>query len=181
MKSGAGGRKGTSALPQGTGGMAELFFNILLIIILVILYLSSLGIRGRQISSDHFGPQGFPQILIALSVLLLIWVSFRVAKQVRKESQLKEKFNRGFFKRPIFLCLLILGAYAAFLNLAGYLLSTLLFIFLMGKGIGYSKNLRLVLFSVVTAGILVLVFGRLFGVPLPRGMGWLRELSFFIY
>jgi putative tricarboxylic transport membrane protein len=176
-----GGRNASSALAQGPGAMAELFFNILLIIILVILYLSSLGIGGRRVSSDYFGPQGFPQILILLSVPLLIWVSIRVVRQIRKESQLTNKFNREFFKRPIFLCLLILGAYAAFLNLAGYALSTLLFIFLMGKGIGYSKNLRLALFSVVTTGILVLVFGRLFGVPLPRGMGWLRELSFFIY
>ncbi len=161
--------------------MAELLFNILLIVILVVLYLSSLGIKGRQVSSDHFGPQGFPQLLIVLSVPLLIWVSIRVAKQVRKESQLKGRFDAEFFKRPIFVCLLILVAYVASLNLAGYLLSTLLFLFVMGKGIRYSKNVRLALFSVVTTGILVLVFGRLFGVPLPRGIGWLREFSFLIY
>jgi putative tricarboxylic transport membrane protein len=161
--------------------MAELLFNILLIVILVILYISSLGIRGRQVSSDHFGPQGFPQLLILFSIPLLIWVSVRVAKQVRKKSQLNERLDGEFFKRPIFVCLFILVAYVALLNLAGYLLSTLLFIFLMGKGIRYSKNLRLALFSVVTTGILVLVFGRFFAVPLPRGIGWLRELSFFIY
>jgi hypothetical protein len=161
--------------------VAELFFNILLILLLVVLYVSSLGIGGRRVSSDHFGPQGFPQLLIMLSIPLLIWVSVRVLTQVRAERRPEERFDGELFKRPIFVCLFILVAYVASLNLAGYTLSTLLFIFVMGKGIRYSKNLRLALFSVVTTGILVLVFGRCFAVPLPRGIGWLRELSFFLY
>ena len=55
------------------------------------------------------------------------------------------------------------------------------FIFIGARAIGYASNLKLALFTCMVTGILVLVFGSFFSVPLPRGMGLLRELSYMIY
>jgi hypothetical protein len=72
-------------------------------------------------------------------------------------------------------------AYIFALNILGYIVSTLIFPFFIGRTIGYRKNAILAIFSIILTAVMVLVFGNLFSVPLPRGIGLLRELSYFIY
>ena len=158
----------------------ELVFNLFLIAILVVLYVVSLGFGGRTVSTDHFGPKGFPQLLILLSLGVLLLLTVRTMKDLRRE-KLNLRPILSSLKKPIVISSLILIGYVFFLDIGGYILSTLVFVFLVGKAIGYSKNMKLALFTCILTGLLVLVFGTFFSVPLPRGLGILREMSYLIY
>lgn len=158
----------------------EILFNLLLIALLTVLYLVSLGFGGRTVSTDHFGPQGFPQLLILLSLGVLGVLTVRAILALRKEKPSPAP-TLAFLKQPMLRSSLILIGYVFCLDLFGYIVSTVCFIFIGARAIGYASNLKLALFSCMVTGILVLVFGSFFFVPLPRGMGLLRELSYMIY
>jgi hypothetical protein len=72
-------------------------------------------------------------------------------------------------------------AYVAVVDVIGFVLSTLLYLLAAGWTIGYQKPLRLAVYSVAVTVTLTAVFGLLFVVPLPRGVGLLRELSYLVY
>jgi hypothetical protein len=71
--------------------------------------------------------------------------------------------------------------YAALMNVIGFILSTLVFTFVNPLVMGYRKYRILTVFSVLLTVVVVLAFGKLFFIPLPRGLGFLRELSYYIY
>jgi hypothetical protein len=158
----------------------EILFNLLLVALLTVLYLVSRGFGGRTVSTDHFGPQGFPQLLILLSLGVLGVLTVRAILALRKEKPSPAP-TFGFLKQPMLRSSLILIGYVFCLDLFGYIVSTVCFIFIGARAIGYASNLKLALFTCMVTGILVLVFGSFFFVPLPRGMGLLRELSYMIY
>jgi putative tricarboxylic transport membrane protein len=76
---------------------------------------------------------------------------------------------------------ILLAAYIALLNVLGFALSTALYLFVAAASIGYRKWGLLTLFSIVASAMLVGIFGTVFYVPLPRGIEFFRELSYFIY
>ena len=67
------------------------------------------------------------------------------------------------------------------LDVIGFVLSTLLYLLTAGWSIGYRQPFRLAIFAIAVTAVLTAVFGILFIVPLPRGIGQLRELSYLIY
>jgi hypothetical protein len=158
----------------------EILFNLLLMALLIVLYLVSRGFGGRTVSTDHFGPQGFPQLIILLAMGVLGVLTVRAILALRKEKPSPAP-PLAFLKQPMVRSSLILIGYVFCLDLFGYIVATVCFIFIGARAIGYASNLKLALFTCMVTGILVLVFGSFFSVPLPRGMGLLRELSYMIY
>ena len=75
----------------------------------------------------------------------------------------------------------VLGGYVGVLDFLGFAVSTALYLFAAAASIGYRKWLLLTVFSTATAAVMTGVFGALFFVPLPRGVGFLRELSYLVY
>ena len=63
----------------------------------------------------------------------------------------------------------------------GFAVSTMLYLFIAPASFGYSKWSMLTVFSIAGAVVLVGVFGTVFYVPLPRGIGLFRELSYLVY
>jgi putative tricarboxylic transport membrane protein len=158
----------------------ELIFNFVLMTLLVVLYGVSLSFGGRTVSTDRFGPKGFPQLLIFASLGVLLLLTVPMLKDLRR-GKMNLRPTLSSVKKPIVISSLILIGYVFFLDIGGYTLSTLFFVFLVGRAVGYSKNVKLALFTCILTGLLVLVFGTLFSVPLPRGLGIFREMSYLIY
>ena len=75
----------------------------------------------------------------------------------------------------------VIAAYMILMIYIGFTLSTLAFVFVNPIVMGYKKYKVLALYSVVLTVALILVFGKIFYVPLPRGIGFLREISYYIY
>ena len=91
-------------------------------------------------------------------------------------------FNpRSLEGRSVILNVVLLFIYIMAMNAIGFILSTFLYLPPACWAIGYRKPRRLAIYTIVVTVAVTVVFGMLFNVPLPRGIGQLRELSYMIY
>lgn len=159
----------------------ELLFNFVIGIVLLIFFKESTKIDGMVISSDKIGANGFPQTIIIISFILLIYISYKNIKN-RNKAGLKESFNfkdKGF--KVMVASIGLLAVYIFTMNIIGFILGTFLFSVLASIIMGYRETLKTVIFSLVLTVAITLIFGKLFFVSLPRGLGILREISYLIY
>jgi putative tricarboxylic transport membrane protein len=160
----------------------ELIFNVALILLLAYFFYLSGDYVGQRISSDFFGPKGFPQLLIVLAILILVYLTVQLIRRnfIRlKESAAQVSDTRGYLR--LLVSFVILTGYVFLFERLGYIVSTFLFILLLPTAFGYKVSIKLVAFSLVLTLVMVLCFGTLFSTPLPRGFGLLREWSYLLY
>ena len=158
----------------------ELVFNIILGAGLIFFMVESMGLPAGENPNDIFGASGFPEILSILALIVLIFITVTVFREKRKINI--PMFNlRSADGRKLVINVLLLAGYVALLNVLGFCITTVLYLFSGAVAIGYRKWVTLTIFSIVTTAVLVVVFGSVFYVPLPRGVGMLRELSYMIY
>ncbi len=133
---------------------------------------------ANEIEGDVLGAYGFPIIVASLAVIFAIVIFI---KGYKKAGSVKAMFS---FDKPnpgMLSTILCVGGYIALMNFVGFAVSTLLFTFFNARLMGYKNNKVLAIFSVVFTALIIFSFGNLFLVPLPRGISFFRELSYFIY
>jgi putative tricarboxylic transport membrane protein len=159
----------------------ELVFTICVAAFLVAMALLTRGFGADTITGDVFGPSGFPLLLIAIGLLLtgLIALGQLRGTSERTQEKLLDLSTRA--GRALVSSAAVLVAYLAIMNVLGYVLSTLVFSFVAAWVMGYRKIPALAAFSVVVTAALFLLFGRAFYIPLPRGVSFLRDLSYVLY
>jgi hypothetical protein len=159
---------------------AELIFNCLVGLGIVFFLVQAFSLPDSDNPGDMLGAGGFPIILGVLGLIVLAVVTIRVIRE-------KTRINVPMFDlrsldgRSLALNVILLFVYIMVLDVIGFILATLLYLPLAGWSIGYQKPLRLALYTVGVTVVLTGVFGILFLVPLPRGVGLLRELSYMIF
>mgnify|MGYP004481992791 CR=1 FL=1 len=166
--------------------LLELIFDLVLIGILCFFFGTSFLIgEGADRRGDILGSVGFPRIIILCAFLLLVIQVVNLLRNMKKgqtsanEMSKKPREKTGYIRMVS--CMFLILIYILAMQYVGYALATLLFVLALGKIIGYRKNGKLLLFSVVISVALVAVFGTLFSITLPRGLGLLKELSFYWY
>ena len=145
----------------------------------------SFFIDKTSVAADVLRPQGFPLIFSIIGLILLCLDSIGTILKKKRENVVKPLngitvFNKEGYKRTGLILLLLL-LYIALLNITGFILTTLLFVFISAWVIGYKRWKVLALFAFLMTAILVIFFGRIFFIVLPRGSGIFRELSYFLY
>lgn len=168
----------------------ELLFDVFLIVLFSVFLFLSNDISDVTIGKDNLGSAGFPRLIAIVAILLLALVitqKIRVIVKARKmtadgEQQIEKgsKISNSLYKR-LFSMIILLVFYILFLKQLGFVLETAVFIFLSLTILGERKYLRSIIFSVVFTAMLVIIFGKIFFIALPRGTGFLRELSYFIF
>lgn len=160
--------------------MAELVFNISLAGFLVAMLFVSRTFRDVSVEGDLLKSGGFPALLIIIGLCLLAFIVFN---QLRKKSLSAEKIIDLKTKagKTIVINILTLTAYIFMIDFIGYTVSTFFFAFFSAFAMGYRKYRLLIAYAVLVTVIFVIVFGKIFYVPLPRGTGLLRELTYYIY
>lgn len=166
--------------------MASLIFNGVLIIGLICLYVMAGQFEYIKVSNEALGPGGFPRLLIICIIVGLVICSVRdfIKMKKSKASETGEEkpapiAKKDWFRLGGFFALLI--AYLVLLQTCGFILCTLVFTFATIKVIGYKKTWLAAVAAVVLTLVITYVFGELFNIALPRGIGFLRELSRYIY
>jgi putative tricarboxylic transport membrane protein len=84
------------------------------------------------------------------------------------------------WKRMIFMGVLCVAYYWG-LSLMGFVLSTIVFMWLAMVIIGGAKKITAIVFPIVFTGLLVAVFVKVLELSLPRGIGIFHELSLLLY
>lgn len=88
--------------------------------------------------------------------------------------------NAVDWKKMIFMGVLCIAYYWG-LSLMGFVLSTIVFMWLAMAVIGGAKKITAIVFPIVFTGLLVAVFVKVLELSLPRGIGIFHELSLLLY
>lgn len=158
----------------------EIVFNLIVGIFIVFYMALSFLFDKRTVSGDVFGSGGFPILLACLGLVvlgLIMWQSLRNKTKV-EIPMLDIKTSSG---KTLILSIGVLSLYLLIMNIIGYVLSTFIFAIGSARVLGYKKILALFVFTISLSVILTLAFGNIFFVPLPRGMGIFKDLSYYIY
>lgn len=110
-------------------------------------------------------PALFPQ---AISFVLVVLGLILLARSVKNKSMVKLRFRKISLLKVSSL-FLILIAYLVAMSHLGYIISTILFLYLMMAFLGCRKA-KACVFSFLITLSLYMVFSLLFQVPLPQGM-----------
>ena len=68
--------------------------------------------------------------------------------------------------KAVVLNVIILSAYLFFMNIIGFVLSTVLFLFASSRGMGYKKINSLLVYTLIVTVALVVAFGKIFFITL---------------
>jgi putative tricarboxylic transport membrane protein len=158
----------------------EIVFNIIIGLGIVFYLYNATQLPTTDNPADVFGAGGFPEIIGSLALAVLVLITIKVIKEKRPIDIPMFRLGRPE-GRMLVTNVILLAAYIALLNVLGFALSTALYLFVAAASIGYRKWGLLTLFSIVASAMLVGIFGTVFYVPLPRGIEFFRELSYFIY
>ncbi|SFD16602.1 tripartite tricarboxylate transporter TctB family protein [Tropicimonas isoalkanivorans] len=159
---------------------AELIFNAFVGFFLSFLLFNALMLPGSDNPSDLLGAGGFPTVLCILGLVVLAFITLRVLRY-QKAIHVPLFDARSVDGRAAALSVLLLLAYILVLDIIGFILGTLLYLPIAAWLIGYRSPVRVAIYTIAATVVVTTVFGILFLVPLPRGIGQLRELSYLIY
>ncbi len=158
----------------------ELIFNVVIAGFLIFYIFLAMQLGASTTDGDIFGAGGFP-IFIAIVGLIVLGVITRNVIKDNKKIEIPMFNLKTAGGRSVTTNLVALSVYVILLNYLGFIFSTPIFLLSSAKSMGYSNNKALGVFIVLTTLALVVLFGKVFFIPLPRGIGVLRELSYFIY
>ena len=166
--------------------MFELIINILLLVFLGVSYFTNVleAPVPVKVQKNPYAlqPDVWPKVII---ILLEICLVINIIQIIRKNKG-KEKFTIAyflstiptFFKSKMFRGILILAGASVVLETLGFMVTTIIVLFLYGWLLGETKFVRLAIASVCIALGLYIFFSGMLSVNLPRGtVGFLREFA----
>ncbi len=155
----------------------EILFSLILVALLVGAFIVSGSFGGLEISTDKIGPAGFPRMIIIICLFLMVLILRDLIRKPKEQS--KSLTPRGV--SLIALNVGLFGLYLFFLNVIGFILSTFLYGTVAIRTMGYKSLKKNALFMLILTVLITLIFGRIFYVSLPRGLGFMRQLSYLAY
>lgn len=158
--------------------MGEIVFHIALLAVLGVFYNQTLSIDTTRVT-DVVGAAGFPKAIIVLAFILTgvsLYKAFRHYSDATRKHHKIEELNIQFIG--------VLASVIAFIfatDVIGFVLASMVLSAIIMFLLGLKKISKVAWISIGISSIFTLVFGKILHVPLPRGMGFLQELSFLIY
>lgn len=158
----------------------ELVFNVLLGLCVLLYLAQAIQLPSTDNPADVLGAGGFPIIIGIIALIGLVMITVHTIKEKRKVD-IPMLNLRSIDGRMVFINVLVLAAYVGLLDIVGFVLATLIYLIVAPLSMGYRKPAILAIFSILTTVVMVVVFGIVFYVPLPRGIEFFRDLSYMIY
>lgn len=165
--------------------MAELIFDGFLAAVLLFFLIFGLRIPAISSAGDFVEASGFPVIFSAIALILLAADMVRLVRKVASDrragqGQAESEFDLSkAYRVAIILAMTVL--YIAAVKYAGFVLLSVGYTFAALNLLGSKKQGFNLIFAAASVLVLTLIFGRFFGIALPRGGGMLRTLSFYLY
>lgn len=169
--------------------MFELIVNILLFIFLGFTFFTHVleAAVPAKVAKNPYAlqPDVWPKAII---ILLEICLIINIIQIIRKNKGNPEfsltafaKSIPGFLKSRLFLGIVIMVGASLLLETLGFIVTSLLILFLYGMLLGEKNIPRLAIASVCITLVLYIVFSGMLSVNLPRGtIGFLRSFALFL-
>ena len=162
--------------------MLEMIFNGVLAAVFLFFIIGGTQIPRLSRPADIVEAGGFPIVFASIGLVLLIAEIISQAKKLRRgepETEEAPLYGPGVAK-----LLAILGmtvVYILLVKTLGFAVLTVCYTFCALFLLGSKKPVFNAIFAVLATLVLILIFGRFFGITLPRGIGFLKEFSFVLY
>ena len=169
--------------------MFELIINILLVAFLGFAFFTHVleaPVPAKVLKNPYaLQPDVWPKVIIILLEICLIINIIQIIRRNRgKENFTLSAFVAsvpGFFKSKQFLGILILVGASIILEPLGFMVTSVLVLFLYGMLLGEKKLARPAIASVCITLVLYIIFSGMLSVNLPRGtVGFLRNFALFL-
>jgi Zn-dependent protease len=163
--------------------MGELLFNCFWGLFFLVFIVKSRTIENFG-EADPVGPGGFPAIIAILGIALLIAVIAQSVKSLKDKSpqnSAEKSELAALWKNPAVLCVAGLVGYVLLLDILGFAVCTIVLLSVLVFLLGMNSWTKSIIVGLVGTSVFVLMFGRILGVTLPRGLSIVRELSFYLY
>ncbi|HWP50732.1 MAG TPA: tripartite tricarboxylate transporter TctB family protein [Clostridia bacterium] len=157
----------------------ELLFNLFIGCVLLMFLVCGATISTASVAADHLGAGGFPMIFAAIGLVLL---AFSTLQTLRAPKAAKEPSGVSIsdYKRVGVIVLLLLG-YILTIKSLGFAIVTLAFTAGSITALGYKSYGKTAVFSLLFTAMLIVIFGRIFFIALPRGIGIIKAFSYYLY
>lgn len=159
--------------------MGEIIFHVFLMAVLGIFYGETAKINTARMT-DPIGPAGFPRMIIIVGFILL---AISLAGAFKRYKGAKDG-PKGRIKEldPGFLALLAaLAGFVLLVNQIGFWISSIALIGIVLVILGQRKVSKVVVITLCASLVFTVVFGKILHVPLPRGIGALKMISYLLY
>jgi hypothetical protein len=148
--------------------------------VMLFLYITAFSFPALNIGGN-LGAAWWPQLVLGCGMILTVLSAFFNVKKLRAgNGKNKTKVSKKEIGSLAF-SFAILAVTLLLINIVGFIGSIPILVLGFMFQLGCRKPLSLVLASVIITLVFALLFGRVMAVSLPRGMGIMRVLSFYIY
>jgi len=158
--------------------MGEIVFHIVLLAVMGVFYNQTLSIDTSRVT-DVVGAAGFPKAIIVLAFILTVFSLYKAFRHYVNSTRKHHKIEELNIQFIGVLSAVIVFIFAT--DVIGFVLASMVLSAVIMLLLGLKKISKVAWISVGISSVFTLVFGKILHVPLPRGMGFLQELSFLIY
>lgn len=159
------------------------------IVIAGIFYLLSGQIPASR-STISVGPTFWPKTIVVFMIILSMVMIARTVIGKKREAAAEGTVEKNSQEAPevkevypqnLWISFLLLMAYAYLMNVIGFVLATLLYLAISAWIMGTRRIAVLVPVVLVLTAALVWLFPKVLLVPLPRGIGFFRNITLLFY
>lgn len=163
--------------------MSELIFEGILALVFLAFLILGGQIPNMSSPNDFVEAKGFPMVFAAIGLLLLVLEMVGKIRAMRGKKTKEEQTPKTMWKQYLKIAAVVVMTigYILFAKYTGFVLFSVVFAFLTLNLLDSKNQVFNLIFSVVAVLLLTLIFGRFFGIILPRGQGILKTLSFYLY
>lgn len=163
--------------------MSELFFEGILALVFLAFLILGGQIPNMSSPNDFVEAKGFPIVFATIGLLLLALEMSGKFRRIWRNKSAEEKAPKTRWKQYLKIAAVVAMTigYILFAKYTGFVLFAVVFAFLALNLLGSKNQVFNLIFSIVAVLLLTLIFGRFFGIILPRGQGILKALSFYLY
>ena len=159
------------------GKRGELLIPLFFLIASAYFFYLAFEFRGAFVMiRQGAGPDLFPKIFTAFIMFFCLWLIFN---EVKKRSL--SEYERADKPQNLWITIAFMLAYAFLLEIVGFVVLTPIWVAAYMLAIGMRRWGWLIGATIVFSAFMVVVFPRLMLIPLPRGIGIFREISFLVF
>lgn len=157
----------------------ELIVHAVLLVFMGVLFMESTTFPEMNIGGK-LGAAWWPQLTLGLGMILTVASAAVVVRGALREPGGKAKIKIEELK-SLGISSGIFCAFLLVMEVVGFLGAMPVLMFGFMYHLGARKLPVLISVSILSSPIFAFIFGRFMEVSLPRGIGWVRILSFYIY
>lgn len=159
--------------------LEELIIHAVLLVFMGVLYWESKSFPDLNIGGS-LGASWWPQLTLGLGMILTVASAINVARRELKASGGTAKLKLVELK-SLATSTAIFAVFLVAVDIVGFLFAAPLLMLGFVYQLGSRNPRMLILVPLLSSPLFAFIFGRFMEVPLPRGIGWARLISFYIY